>query len=144
MMDGRKPLLGIFVTVLLAGLGWTSTPVQIGSQTTFSLDTRGLPPLPQQDPQTGSRDWLVTTPALRAGLFRGSVDKEIILDNGLVRRSFRLAPNGATVGFDNLMTGASIIRGVKPEATVTLDGQTFAVGGLTGQPGSAPLLFRPY
>jgi hypothetical protein len=57
-----------------------------------------------------------------------------------IRRSFRLTPNGATVGFDNLMTGTSVIRGVKPEATLTIGGRTYAIGGLVGQPEYAYLL----
>jgi hypothetical protein len=44
-----------------------------------------------------------------------------------------LLPNAATVGFDNLMTGTAIIRGVKPEAILELDGAKYAVGGLVGQ-----------
>ncbi len=48
--------------------------------------------------------------------------------------SFRLAPNAATVSFENLMTGESIIRAVRPEACVVLDGVRYEVGGLRGQP----------
>jgi hypothetical protein len=40
----------------------------------------------------------------------------------------------ATVAFDNLMTGESILRSVRPEAQVELDGRKFDLGGLTGQP----------
>jgi hypothetical protein len=56
------------------------------------------------------------------------------MTNGLVRRTWRVAPNAATVGFDNLMTGAAVIRGVKPEAILELDGAKYSVGGLSGQP----------
>jgi hypothetical protein len=42
----------------------------------------------------------------------------VALTNGLVERRFRLSPNAATVGFENLMTGESLLRGVKPEAAV--------------------------
>jgi hypothetical protein len=60
-----------------------------------------------------------------------------VLANGLIARTFRLAPNAATVGLDNLVTGEAILRGVKPEAIVELDGQRYAVGGLIGQPNYA-------
>ena len=59
------------------------------------------------------------------------------LENGLVRRSFVLAPNAACYAFDNLMTGASMIRAVRPEATLVVNGNPIDVGGLTGQPNHA-------
>lgn len=65
---------------------------------------------------------------------------EISLENGLIRRTFRLAPDGATVGLDSLMTGVSLLRAVKPEASVTLDGREYPIGGFTGQPDHAYLL----
>ena len=51
----------------------------------------------------------------------------------LVHRTIRLFPNGATVDFKNLTSGESMLRGVKPEATVTIDGVEYPVGGLEGQ-----------
>jgi hypothetical protein len=60
-----------------------------------------------------------------------------VLSNGLVRRTFRLAPNAATVGLDNLATGEAILRGVKPEAMVEIDGVRYEIGGLKGQPNYA-------
>jgi hypothetical protein len=45
-----------------------------------------------------------------------------------------------TIGFDNRMTGTSLLRGVKPEASLTLNGQEYAIGGLVGQPNYAYLL----
>jgi len=59
--------------------------------------------------------------------------KEIVLSNSLISRTFRIRPNAATVAYDNMMTGESIIRGIKPEAIVELDGQKYEVGGLQGQ-----------
>jgi len=79
------------------------------------------------------RDWLLDPAAYKAGVYCGDHPAEIILSNGLLRRTFRLAPNAATVGFDNLVTGAAILRGVKPEASVALDGKTYDIGGLVGQ-----------
>ena len=78
-------------------------------------------------------DWLVTPPARHASVTRSADGREITLANGLVRRTWRLAPNAATVAYDNLTTGASLIRGVKPEAELSLDGRVYAVGGLLGQ-----------
>lgn len=78
-------------------------------------------------------DWLVTPVTTPATAEKGKDGREIVLANGLIRRTFRLQPNAATVAFDNLMTSASIIRGVKPEAIIEMNGRRFNVGGLVGQ-----------
>ena len=44
------------------------------------------------------------------------------------------------MAFDNLMTGQAMLRSVRPEARVTIDGKSFDVGGLVGQPNHAFLL----
>ena len=99
--------------------------------------------LPTFDPETAAHDgdWLVSPPAEVAKVYRAvsASDNEFVLSNGLISRTFRVAPNAVTVGFDNLTTGESILRGVKPEASVTIDGATYAVGGLSGQPNYAYL-----
>ncbi len=85
-------------------------------------------------------DWLIDGSAYKARVYRTDEPAEIALSNGLITRRFRLAPNGATVALDNHMTGASMLRGVKPEAQLVLDGMAFDVGGLKGQPNYAYLL----
>ena len=85
-------------------------------------------------------DWLVTPLRTPVAVQKSQDNREIVMDNGLIRRTFRLQPNAATVGLDNLMTGQSMLRGVKPEARLTIDGLTFDVGGLKGQPNYAYLL----
>lgn len=87
-----------------------------------------------------SDDWLVSGINRNAQVYRDAEGTEVILDNGLIRRVFRLDPNGATVGFENLMLGTTIIRAIKPEAIVSLDGTEYEIGGLTGQPDHAYLL----
>lgn len=81
-------------------------------------------------------DWLLDAAPYKAGVFRGGPN-EIVLANGLIARTFRVSPNAATVGLDNLATGEAILRGVKPEAVVQIDGQRWEVGGLKGQPNYA-------
>jgi hypothetical protein len=84
-------------------------------------------------------DWLVR-PLAEKAVSRVSPDgREAVLENGLIRRVWRLKPGAATVAFDNLMTGESLIRGVKPEAVVEIDGKSIRVGGLKGQPDYAYL-----
>ena len=92
-----------------------------------------LPKLAKELEQPVEADWLVVPTKRQAGLYRTQNPDEIVIANGLISRTFRLKPNGATVGYDNLMTGASILRGVKPEAVIELDGAKYEVGGLQGQ-----------
>ncbi len=83
---------------------------------------------------SNAADWLVDPSPFRALMVTNSAANEIVLENGLVRRVFKLAPDAATVALDNLMTGEAILRSVRPEAQVELDGKIFDVGGLVGQP----------
>lgn len=83
-------------------------------------------------------DWLVTPVTEKAKVeVKG---KDITLANGLVQRTFRISPNVACYGYLNLVTGQQLLRAVKPEARVTLNGKTFNVGGLSGQTENAYLL----
>ncbi len=79
-------------------------------------------------------DWLLDPSPYKAQVERSADGREVVLNNGLVRRVIRLAPNAATVSFENLMTGESIIRAVRAEACVVLDGVRYEIGGLVGQP----------
>jgi hypothetical protein len=100
-----------------------------------ALETRAsaLPPFEGEAAAAAPSDWLVLPVERKAGLYRGPGPREITLANGLVRRSFRLVPNGATVALENLSTHASLIRAVEPEALLSLDGKSHPVGGLVGQ-----------
>lgn len=82
-------------------------------------------------------DWLVDPIETKAGVYRGPDGKSMVLSNGLLRRTFRLEPNAATIRFDNLVSGEALLRGVKPEAVITIDGKSIEVGGLKGQPNYA-------
>jgi hypothetical protein len=81
----------------------------------------------------GNGDWLVQPVTQRVTVENSADGKETVLSNGLIRRTFRVRPNAATVAYDNLMTGASILRGVKPEAMIQINGRRFDIGGLRGQ-----------
>ena len=83
-------------------------------------------------------DWLIDNDAYIAQLEQVS-ETEFVLDNGLIRRVFSINPAGSTIGLDNLMTGESVIRGIKPEAKVMINDIEYEVGGLTGQPNYAYL-----
>ena len=94
------------------------------------MDTK-LPPhsaIPSYD-----SDWLLDSSAYRAGLFNGAHPEEIVLSNGLLSRTFRLGPNAATVGLDSGVNGTALLRGIKPEARIQVDGTSCDIGGLIGQ-----------
>ena len=104
----------------------------------FATTAEDLPACPAQ-PEAHKSDWLVSGITAHAMVCRGAHRNEIEISNGLIRRAWRLAPDGASVAFDNLDTGAALLRGVKPEAAITLDGHPYNVGGLLGQPDYAYL-----
>ena len=80
-----------------------------------------------------SNDWLLGNFQEKSNLEKTNND-QLILTNGLISRTFSMVPNGATIGFDNLINGESVIRSVRPEAIVEIDGIEYEVGGLEGQP----------
>lgn len=79
-------------------------------------------------------DWLVQPDGFKAQI---SGKSEIKIGNGLVERTFQTQPNLACVSLKNHGTGNEMLRAVKPEATISLDGKEYAVGGLAGQPNLA-------
>ena len=82
-------------------------------------------------------DWLVQSFRYPASV--EETDNQLILNNGLIRRTFVTSPNFATVDYTNQITGSSLLRGIKPEAILTINGHKFEVGGLKGQPDYAYL-----
>lgn len=80
------------------------------------------------------KDWLIDGSSFRTEIRLTHDGKRLELTNGLVRRTFLLEPNAATIAYDNLMTGQAELRAVRPEALLVLDGKEYPVGGLTGQP----------
>ncbi|MDN5202212.1 hypothetical protein QQ008_12580 [Fulvivirgaceae bacterium BMA10] len=83
------------------------------------------------------QDWLVNEPGERARIFRNSNNNELIISNGIISRTFRLAPNAATISFKKLTNQEELIRAVKPEAILNINNMAVEVGGLKGQPNLA-------
>lgn len=83
----------------------------------------------------GQTDWLLDGSAYQAKAT--ATGNSIELSNGLVKRIFRIAPNAATISLEHMTSGESLLRGVKPEAMVTINGISYDVGGLKGQPNYA-------
>lgn len=78
-------------------------------------------------------DWLIDPGPYAAHVTRPD-GQHIELSNGLVRRAFCLTPNAATIALDNLMTGQSELRSIRPEASLNIDNYELDIGGLIGQP----------
>lgn len=83
-------------------------------------------------------DWLVTPIAQKAEVI--TEGKNVILYNGLVKRVFRIEPNVACIDYKNLSNGQQLLRGVKPEARITVNDKEYSIGGLVGQKENAYLL----
>jgi hypothetical protein len=89
-------------------------------------------------PPNERTDWLVNQAQARSEVVKEG--EAITLTNGLVSRSFKVSPNAATIGFDDLMSGTGLLRATGPEAMLYIDGKPVPVGGLEGQPNRAFLL----
>jgi len=85
-------------------------------------------------------DWLVSPVKGKAAVYKSQDGKNIILYNGLLKRTFRLAPDLACVDFKNLKNGQQLLRSVKAEARVKINGKNYNVGGLYGQKENGYLL----
>ena len=68
----------------------------------------------------------------KAGVYGTRDGRDVVLYNGLVKRVFRLQPNLACTDITNMSSGQQLLRSVRPEARVTIDGREFRVGGLQG------------
>jgi hypothetical protein len=120
---------GRFTILLQGAMILLTTTVMIASLLLLLSCTTGIAAPEEQT----SSDWLVVPVKTPTRLLQHPEKHEIVLTNGLMSRTFRLAPNFATVDYTNLITDAPVIRCVKPEATIELDGKHYSIGGLLGQ-----------
>jgi hypothetical protein len=77
-------------------------------------------------------DWLID-----GSQYKAAVEEkkgQVTISNGLISRTLSLSPDGATISFRNIMTGSELLRAVKPEAKLTINGRAVTIGGLIGQP----------
>lgn len=102
-----------------------------------SLDSVPLEPAHTTAPP--ETDWLLDSASFDTQIYRNERGDEIILTNGLIRRTWRVTPNLACIALDDLMSDRSLLRAVRPEARLVIDGEVLHVGGLTGQPNHAYL-----
>ena len=77
-----------------------------------------------------TKDWLINNDSFKAEIKTEGTN--LILSNGLAYREIKIIPNAATVAFKNSSTGEIMLRSIKPEAEVTINGKAYDVGGLIG------------
>jgi len=115
-----KRLLSILLFITASAI-WAQTDINSLPVWKFKSDPLAL------------NDWLVKKPAEKAMVYRSAEGKDIILFNGLVKRVFRITPNTACTEYKNLTNGQQLIRSVKPEAEIVINGQKYNIGGVSGQ-----------
>lgn len=79
-------------------------------------------------------DWLINADKSETNIYRTADNKNIIITNSMVSRVFRIMPNLATIDIINKMTGENMLRAVGTEGSIRIDGKTWNIGGLAGQP----------
>ncbi len=90
--------------------------------------------------QSSFSDWLINPVMAKAQVSKSADGKNIILENGLVKRVFRIAPNLTCIDYTNLSIGRQLLRSVREEARLVINGNAYNVGGLYGQKEKAYLL----
>lgn len=83
--------------------------------------------------QSTVKDWLLSNQNYQAKVYPSADAKEIVLENGLVKRIFRNQGTIACISYQNLINGQEIIRAISPEATIVVNGQSLPIGGWIGQ-----------
>lgn len=134
-----RPLAWIlfWMPALFASLPAGSVLAQASSQASSQTP---LPVYKERTATGDTPDWLLDASSFKAGVYKSPDGKDIILDNGLSRRVFRVSPNLACIDYKNLRSGQQLLRAVSPEARVTIGGTTYNIGGLYGQQEKAYLL----
>lgn len=98
-----------------------------------------LPERPPSALAATKTDWLIRSRPEASRLSRGTDAQTVILGNGIVSRTFKIGSASGTVGLENLAVGNSILRAPGVEAEITLDGRSYRIGALAGQPDRAYL-----
>lgn len=87
----------------------------------------------EKQKMTVQNDWLVDPINSKTGVYQ-TPEGHLVFSNGLVSRTFTVQPNVASIELEEMRGNTSYLRSVRPEASVTIDGHPFDVGGLIGQP----------
>lgn len=93
----------------------------------------GLPVWDESLENPTHQDWLVHPVKVKTTVYTSSDRKDLIVSNGLIKRSFRLNPNAVCTDYKNLVTQQQLLRAISPEARLIIDQKTYRIGGLYGQ-----------
>ncbi len=85
-------------------------------------------------------DWLIAPDSFTAEVRIDPVNRQVVMENGLIRRVIHHGSWSGTWEYRNLMTGENLLRAVRPEAVIVIDGTRHQVGGVASQPNHAYLL----
>ena len=108
--------------------------------TTYISKAQHIPVWNNDADSNTTTDWLVKPLNCKATVYQSTNGKDIILYNGLVKRTFRLKPNLTCTEYKNMSNGQQLLRAIMPEAIVIINGTSYNVGGLYGQKERAYLL----
>src|SRR4051812_15424932 len=108
--------------------------------TAYISKARQLPLWNSNKDSLTTADWLVKPLTAKATVYQSTNGKDIILYNGLVKRTFRLEPDLTCTDYKNMSNGQQLLRAIMPEAIVIINGTSYNVGGLYGQKERAYLL----
>ena len=106
----------------------------------YAQPQRSLPIWSNNQDMIRQPDWLIQPPSVKAGVYQPADGKFIVLYNGLLKREFALAPNVACIDYQNMSNAQQLLRAIKPEARLKINGKFFNVGGLYGQTENAYFL----
>jgi hypothetical protein len=88
--------------------------------------------------KTTTTDWLIDNSGHQA--YVQEQNGQLTLSNGLLSRSFMVTPNVICTDYRNLSNGEQLLRAVKAEARLTINGQDYNIGGAYGQKQNAYLM----
>lgn len=100
----------------------------------LSKKMESLPKLNHLAMQRCDTDWLINADKYKANVYASTDGKSLIISNGLTARVFRITPNLATIDIINQMDGNGMLRAVSGEGELVINGTTWHLGGLDGQP----------
>ena len=84
------------------------------------------------------QDWLLDISSYQSSIELAEDGSRLILSNGLIERRIRLSPFTATTEYQHLgQASNTLLRSVRPEALVVLNGVQYAVGGCKPLPNGA-------
>jgi hypothetical protein len=108
--------------------------------TVLVLKAQQLPVWSNSVQKSSPTDWLLNQTGNKAQVFTSSDGNDLVLYNGLLKRTFRITPNVACTSFENLSNNRQLLRAVKPEARLTINDREYNVGGLYGQKENAYII----